>query len=60
MGENKPQGWATVCGIQGFIVIIKPELPIEGYDFSHIYIIDSQIIAPPGEEIGDFGTPVEA
>jgi hypothetical protein len=53
LGENKPQGWAIVCGVQGFVIILKPENEIEGYDYTHIYVIDSQIIEPPTDEIGE-------
>jgi len=47
LGENKPSGWGTVCGIQGFVIILKPDEPIKDYEFSHIYVIDSQITTEP-------------
>jgi len=47
LGENKPKGWATIEGHQGFVIIVKPEEPISNYDFTHIYIIDTQIVAEP-------------
>ncbi len=47
LGEGKPKGWASVCGIQGFVIIIQPEELIKDYPFTHIYIVDSQIVEPP-------------
>jgi hypothetical protein len=47
LGENKPCGWATICGVQGFVIIIKPEEQIKDYPYTHLYIVDSQIIEPP-------------
>lgn len=49
LGENKPKGWASVCGVQGFVIIIKPEEQISDYSYTHIYVVDSQITDPPSE-----------
>lgn len=49
LGENKPQGWAAVSGVQGFVVIIKPLEPLPDYPFTHLYVVDSQIVKPPNE-----------
>ena len=32
-----------VCGKLGPVVIIEMDSKIQGYDFTHIYIVDSQI-----------------
>ena len=47
--EDKPSGYATVCGIQGFIVIIQPEKAIKDYPFSHLYVVDSQVVSDPDQ-----------
>ena len=49
LGENKPFGWAKICGVQGFVIIIEPEEQIKDYSYTHIYVIDSQIVDPPKE-----------
>ena len=49
LGENKPSGWAKICGVQGFVIIIEPEQPIKEYPYTHIYVVDSQIIEPPSQ-----------
>lgn len=49
LGENKPQGWATVSGVQGFVVIIKPFDPVPDYEYTHLYVIDTQIVSPPAD-----------
>ena len=41
--NNIIKGWASVEGVQGFVVIIKPELPLKDYAYSHIYVTDSQV-----------------
>ena len=51
LGEGKPFGWATICGVQGFVIIIKPEEQISDYPYTHIYVVDSQIIELPPENI---------
>ena len=51
LGDGNHEGWATVHGHQGFVIIIKPEKKIKGYDFSHMYIVDSQVsTSPPDTE----------
>jgi hypothetical protein len=47
LGENLPFGWAHVSGAFGFVIIIEPEIPIKDYPFTHIYLIDTQIVEPP-------------
>jgi hypothetical protein len=47
LGNGQHEGWATVHGHQGFVIIIKPEKKIKGYDFSHMYIVDSQVSTSP-------------
>lgn len=47
LGDGKHEGWASVHGHQGFVIIIKPEKKIKGYDFSHMYIVDSQVSTSP-------------
>jgi hypothetical protein len=59
LGEDKPFGWATVCGVQGFIIIIKPEEQIPSYPYTHIYVVDSQITAPPSENPSPSNTIIE-
>ena len=44
------EGWATIAGVQGFVIIIKPEKPIKNYQYSHIYVVDAQIVDPPQEK----------
>lgn len=50
LGEGKPFGWATICGVQGFVIIIKPDEQIPEYPFTHIYVVDSQIIELPTDD----------
>ena len=45
LGKDKPTGYAKICGVQGFVVIIEPEQPIKDYAYSHIYVVDSQVMA---------------
>lgn len=47
LGENLPSGWGKIVGNQGLIYIIELEKLIPSYSFTHIYIIDNQIIEPP-------------
>ena len=47
MGEGLPSGWAKIAGIQGLIYIVEVEEPIKGYPFTHIYIVDNQVVDPP-------------
>jgi len=49
--DEMPPAAAYVCGVIGPIVIIEPVNPIPGYDFSHIYVIDSQIVDAPAEVV---------
>jgi hypothetical protein len=70
LGEGKPGGWAKVCGVQGFVVIIQPEKSVmdfyeknKPYPYSHLYVIESQLSdtepAEPVElEIKDQEQPV--
>jgi len=44
------EGWATIAGVQGFVIIIKPEKPIEKYPYSHVYVVDAQLINPPQDD----------
>ena len=46
LGEGAPSGYAKVCGVMGPMIIVQPEEAIKGYAFSHIYVIDSQIVDP--------------
>ena len=57
LGENKPSGWATVEGVQGFVIIIKPEEQIPNYEYTHIYVMDSQL---SDEAPSDDEAPTEA
>ncbi len=50
LADDKPEGWATVAGVQGFIIIIKPEQPIKDYPYTHLYVVETQI-ADPSEVI---------
>jgi len=43
LGKDKPKGWATIEGHQGFVIIIKPEEPIPDYKFTHLYVVETQI-----------------
>lgn len=47
LGENAPSGWGKVCGQVGPVIIIELESPIQGYEFTHTYILDQQIVEPP-------------
>lgn len=47
--DEMPPTAAKVSGVIGPIVIIQPIDPIPGYSFSHIYVIDSQIMDAPTE-----------
>ncbi len=49
LGEGKPEGFGKVTGVQGFVVIIQPDMAVPGYDYTHIYVVDSQIGEPPKE-----------
>lgn len=49
MGEKLPVGWGKVVGMVGPVIIIELETPIEGYSFTHTYILDAQIKEPPKE-----------
>ncbi len=49
LGENKPFGWATVEGVMGFLIIVRPETPMKDYVYTHIYVVDNQLIDPPTE-----------
>lgn len=35
-----------ICGKLGPIIIVELDVPLKGYEFSHIYIVDSQIVKP--------------
>lgn len=47
--DELPAAAAKVCGVIGPIVIIQPIEPLQGYNYSHIYVIDSQIVDAPAE-----------
>lgn len=49
MGEKLPVGWGKVVGMVGPVIIIELETPIEGYSFTHTYILNAQIKEPPKE-----------
>jgi len=51
LGTDKPKGWAKVTGHQGFVIIIKPEKKIPNYDYTHIYIVDSQVTDPVSKSV---------
>lgn len=53
LGDGKPEGWATIEGHQGFVIIIKPEDKIPNYDFTHMYIVDTQVSEAPGPQSPD-------
>lgn len=50
LGDDRPEGWAIVEGVMGWIVILKLEKPLKDYAYTHIYAVDSQIVEPPKEE----------
>lgn len=47
LGENLPSGWGKIAGVQGLVIVIELETPIKDYIYTHIYIIDTQIVDPP-------------
>lgn len=49
MGEKLPTGYGKVCGSVGPVIIIELQQPIEGYPFTHTYVMDAQIQEPPKE-----------
>lgn len=51
MGAKLPTGWGKVTGMVGPVIIIELEKPIEGYPFTHTYILDTQVIEPPKEPV---------
>lgn len=53
LGDTKPEGWAVVEGHQGFVIIIKPDDKLPNYEFTHMYIVDSQVVEPPGAQSPD-------
>ena len=36
-----------ICGKLGPIFIVELDKPLKGYEFTHIYITDLQIVEPP-------------
>lgn len=50
MGQNLPTGWGKVAGVVGPVIIIELEKPINGYPYTHTYILDAQIKEPPKTE----------
>ena len=44
-------GWGKVCGLVGPVIIIELEQPLEKYDFTHIYVLDTQISGEPHDPI---------
>jgi len=51
MGEKLPFGWGKVCGSVGPVIIIELETPIAGYDYTHTYVLDTQIKPAPVETV---------
>jgi hypothetical protein len=49
MGVQLPTGYGKVCGSVGPVIIIELEAPIKGYEFTHTYVLDTQIKTPPVE-----------
>ena len=49
MGDKLPTGWGKVTGVVGPVIIIELEKPIQGYTFTHTYVLDAQIKEPPKE-----------
>lgn len=49
MGEGLPTGWGKVCGFVNPVVIVELEKPIANYAYTHIYILDKQIVDAPKE-----------
>ena len=47
LGEDKPSGWAIIEGVMGWVIILKPEIPFKDYDYTHIYVVNTQLIDPP-------------
>lgn len=47
IGEGLPSGYAKIAGCQGLIYIIEMEGPIKNYPYTHIYVVDNQIVQPP-------------
>ena len=47
LGDGHIKGWGFVDGIMGLIYIIRLETPIPDYPFTHIYLVDTQIVEPP-------------
>lgn len=51
LGDGKPEGFAKVTGHQGFVVILQPLEKLPNYDFTHVYVVDSQIGEPPAPRV---------
>jgi hypothetical protein len=51
LGDERPEGWATIAGVMGWIVILKLEKPLKDYAYTHIYCVDNQIVEPPKEVV---------
>ena len=47
LGESLPSGWGKICGIQGLVYIIELESAVNDYPFTHLYIVDNQVVEPP-------------
>lgn len=43
LNEKTVNQTGKVCGKLGPVIIVELDSPLSGYDFTHIYIVDSQI-----------------
>lgn len=44
LNEKVANQTGKVCGVIGPVIIVELDNKLDGYDFSHIYIVESQIV----------------
>ncbi len=47
MGPQLPSGFGKVVGMVGPVIIVELETPITGYNYTHTYVLDSQVKPSP-------------
>jgi len=45
--DEKHSGWGKVCGVAGPAIIVEPENPDKEYPYTHLQILDVQIVDAP-------------
>ena len=44
LNENVKGLTGKVCGVIGPVIIVETDNKLDGYDYTHIYIVESQIV----------------